>query len=69
MGSSRGPDTFTLNNKNHLCIADYHSKFQVIKKTEDLYADSLMLTFKIIFSEYGLPKKIMSDVAGNFVTI
>ena len=31
-------DIFTLHNKNYLCIVDYHSKFPVIKKTEDLLA-------------------------------
>ena len=25
-----GVDIFTLNNKNYLCIVDYHSKFPVI---------------------------------------
>ena len=27
-----GADMFTLNNKNYLCIVDYHSKFLIIKK-------------------------------------
>ena len=48
---------FTLNNKNYLYLVDYHSKLPVIKKTENLSADSLILTFKCIFSEYGLPQK------------
>ena len=34
-------DIFTLNNKNYLCIVDYHNKFPIIKKTKDLSADSL----------------------------
>ena len=37
-------------------------------KTEDLSADSLMLMCKAIFAQYRLPKKIMSDSAGNFVS-
>ena len=59
---------FTLKNKHYLCIVDYHSKFPVIKKTEHLSADSLILISKVIFAEYGLPKKIMSDSGGNFVS-
>ena len=59
---------FTLNNKNYLCIVDNHSKFSVVKKREDPSADSLIITCTIIFSEYGLPKKIMSDIGGNFVS-
>ena len=56
------------NNKHYLCTVDYHSKFPIIKKTGDLSADSLILTCRIIFAEYGLPKKIMSDPGGNFIS-
>ena len=63
-----GTDMFILHNKTYLCIVDYHSKLPVIKKMEYLLADSLILTCQIIFSEYGLPKKIMSDLGGNFIS-
>ena len=56
-----GVDIFTLNNKHYLYIVDYHSKFPIIKKAEDLSADSLILTCKVVFAKYGMPKKIMSD--------
>ena len=47
---------FTLNNKNYLCIVDYHSKFLTVKKkAEDMSTDSLILACKVICSEYGLP--------------
>ena len=36
-----GADMFTLHNKNYFCVEDYHSKFPVIKKMEDLSADIL----------------------------
>ena len=58
----------TLNNKDYLCIVDYHSKFSVIRKTENLSTDRGILACKIIFSGYGLPKKIMSDAGCNFVS-
>ena len=35
---------------------------------EDLSAYSLILACKIIFSECGVPKKIMSDAGSNFVS-
>ena len=59
-----GADMFTLNNKHYLCVVDYHSKFPIITKTEH----SLILTCKIIFAEYRIPKKIMSDSGGNFIS-
>ena len=59
---------FTLNDKNYLCIVDYHSKSPTLKKAEDMSTDSLILACKVIFSEYGLAKKIMSDADGNFIS-
>ena len=31
-------------------------------------AESLILAYKVTFSEYGLPKKIMSDAGGKFIS-
>ena len=59
---------FTLNNKQYLCILDYHSKFLIVKKTKGPSADSLILMCEIIFTECGIPKKIMSDSGGNFIS-
>ena len=59
---------FTLNNKYYLCIVDYHSQFPIVKRAEDMSAENLILACKVIFSEYGLPKRIMSDAGGNFIS-
>ena len=50
-----GADVFHFNNKNYLCIIDYHSKFPVIKRLEGLAVESLITTTKVIFAEYGIP--------------
>ena len=63
-----GVDIFQLNNKNYLCIVDYHSKFLVIKKMEGLSAENLTAAVKIIFAEYGIPCRLMSDASSNFVS-
>ena len=63
-----GADVFHFNNKNYLCIVDYHSKFPVIKRMEGLSTESLIATTKVIFAEYGIPHKIMSDTGTNFVS-
>ena len=55
---------FTLNNKNYLCIVDYHSKCPIVKRAEDMSKESLIIACKVIFSEYILLKKIMST-GGN----
>ena len=52
-----GADMFHINNKNDLCIIDYHSKYLVVKKTEALSADSLITAFKVVFQNTGYHKK------------
>ena len=61
-------DMFTLNNKHYLCIVDYHGKLLIIKRTADPSADSLILMCKLIFADYSIPKKIMSDSSSNFIS-
>ena len=63
-----GGDMFTLNDKYYLCIVDYHSKFPIVKRAEDMSTETLILACKVIFSEYGLPKRIMYDAGGNFIS-
>ena len=38
------------------------------KGAEDMSAESLIIACKVIFSEYGLLKKIMSDAGGSFIS-
>ena len=63
-----GTDVFYFNNKNYLCIVDYHSKFPTVKRLEGLLVESLITTIKVIFAEYGIPHKLMSDAGLNFVS-
>ena len=60
-------DVFLMNGKNLLCIVDYQSKFQIVKKVNSLSAEDLVQTAKLIFAEYGLPKKIILDTGTNFM--
>ena len=62
-----GVDIFQFNSKKYLCLVDYHSKFLVIKRMEGLSAESLIATVKIIFAEYGILHRLMSDAGSNFI--
>ena len=35
---------------------------------DGLSADSLIAAVKVIFAEYGLPNRIMSDAGSNFIS-
>ena len=50
-------DILTYNNINYFCIVDYDSKFPIVKRADDMYVESFILAGKVIFSEYGLPKR------------
>ena len=63
-----GTDVFHFNNKNYLCILDYHSKFPMVKRLEGLSAENLIITVKVIFAKYGILCKLMSDAGTNFVS-
>ena len=62
-----GPDILSIKNNKLLCIVDYYSKFPVGKKTDGLLVYNLIRVAKIVFAEFGLPKKIMSDPGMNFI--
>ena len=47
-----GADVFMINDKTLLCIVDYHSKFQIVKKENSSSEDDLVQTAKLIFTEY-----------------
>ena len=63
-----GTDVFNFNNKNYLCIVDYHSEFPMVKRLEGLSAENLITTVKVIFAKYGILHKLMSDAGTNFVS-
>ena len=58
-------DVFIINNKTLLWIVDYHSKLPIVKTVNSLSADILLQMNKLIFAEYGLPKKIIPDAGKN----
>ena len=62
-----GADVFQLNSKKYLCIVDYHSKLLVIKRMEGLLEESYCSS-KIIFAEYGITCRLMSDAESNFIS-
>ena len=63
-----GANIFTIKNNTLLCIANYYSKFQVTEKTDGFSAENLIRAIKIVFAEFGLPKKIVSNAGTNFIS-
>ena len=62
-----GVNIFHFNNKNYVCIIDYHSKLPIIKRMDELSTESLISTTKVIFAEYGILHRLMSDTGPNFI--
>ena len=53
--------------KMYLCIVDNQSKFPVVNQMDGLNTDGLIKMWKILFVEFILMRKIMSDAGTNFV--
>ena len=56
-----GVDFFEFQSINYLLIADYYSRFPVIRKVCSTTARATVDTLKQVFSEYGVPKTVISD--------
>ena len=58
---SLGTDIFQLNNNQYLLVVDHYSQFLVIRNITNLTSKTLITQFKSIFTEYRIPKTIISD--------
>ena len=47
---------------------DYYRKFSIMKRADEPSADDLFRAIKVIFTEFGLPKKTVSDAGTNFMS-
>ena len=57
-----GIDLFNCNNHEYLIIADYYSKFPIIRKMNGLTTSNMVISImKQIFSEHGIPSRVISD--------
>ena len=63
-----GADVFYFKNKHYLYSVDYNNKFPVIKRLGGLSAGNLIKMVKTMFTEYGIPHKLMLDAGTNFVS-
>ena len=62
-----GTDLFYFDNGTFLIIADYYSKFQFVRKLSGQCTSQQVITLtKQIFSEHGVPEKVISDNGPHF---
>ena len=62
-----GADIFSINNSVPLCIVVKYCIFSIMKKVDGLSADHLNRLAKTVFTEFGLPRIIVSDKDTNFI--
>ena len=63
-----GADLFELQSTHYLLVADYYSRFPVIRRLSGLSTQSVINQLKSIFSEYGIPATVMSDNGPQFAS-
>ena len=63
-----GIDYFKWNQQRYLLIADYYSRFPIIRSVSTMSAAHLVTVLKTIFSEYGFPEELVSDQGTQFTS-
>ena len=63
-----GSDIFEHRSHHYLLVADYFSKFPVVKKLTNQTAGHVISLLKTIFSEYGVPATVYTDQGTQFVS-
>ena len=63
-----GIDYFEWNQQRYLLIADYYSRFPILRSVSTMSAAHLVTVLKTIFSEYGLPEELVSDQGTQFTS-
>ena len=62
-----GTDLFHFNGENHLIVADYYSKFFVVRKVPTPCTSTAVVNLLAeLFAEHGIPKKVVSDNGPQF---
>ena len=54
-------DLFHWNGMEYLLVADYYSKFPVVRKLNNISSNTVINHLKGIFDEQGIPEKLISD--------
>ena len=63
-----GVDIFEHRSHHYLLVADYFSKFPVVKKLTNQTAGHVTSLLQTIFSEYGVPATVYTDQGTQFVS-
>lgn len=65
--STVGTDLFVLDNKQWLIVADYYSKYPIVRKLPVPAPSSVVVSAtKQIFAEHGIPETVISDNGPHF---
>ena len=56
-----GSDLFYLDGQDYLLVADYYSKFPIVRKLTQTSSRNIIAQLKGIFEEQGIPRKLISD--------
>ena len=63
-----GTDIFEIDGTKYLIIVDYFSRFPIIRKLNDITANTICNHFNSVFSEYGIPSTIVTDCGTQYTS-
>ena len=63
-----GSDLFFWNNSPYLLVADYYSKFPLVRKLDNIRSDTTIAHLKSLFEEHGIPSKLITGNDTQFTS-
>ncbi|KAG1670042.1 hypothetical protein GQR58_017161 [Nymphon striatum] len=64
-----GMDLFELNQQKYLIVADYYSKYPIVRKLPvTAPSNTIISILKELFAEHGIPNKVVSDNGPHFAS-
>ena len=63
-----GVDFFEFRSVKYLILADYYSRFPIVRRMRSTTAAATIDVLKQVFSEHGIPKTLMSDNGPQFTS-
>jgi hypothetical protein len=64
-----GSDLFELESANYILIADYFSRYPIVKKLASTTSKAIINCFTEVFSEHGVPKLLITDNGPQYASL
>ena len=63
-----GTDIFDYDGKQYLIVTDYYSRYIIVRRLQNIMAETICEQISDIFMEFGLPESIIADCGTQYIS-